>query len=330
MKTRPSSESSMDSASSGDSSGDSTYAVRVEEQLLVKGGGFPLPRQTQALGRRRRLFVVAVISLVLSVISLLAVLLITAFVFFNNSDIILGGQQTQVAAGEEVCLPCVQLNSDPVSGKGSSLLDLLDVRKDDESKPTICCARTNVQFAALFKLIIQRQQMIQKLTDILEPAGGHKIAKTGSSSAVSAHLLIQAGTGQGGLQQWKGPDASGLSHVRTGLTFHDNTIYVVTSGMYYVYCQMLYNNRGDDNNEDVPQVVSSYVYRESLIDPVMSGIMLKTRHTRYSQQTDRHTSYVGGLVALHKGDKLYVKVSEPSAVSNDEKGSFFGLFRVGE
>nr|ATD50330.1 tumor necrosis factor ligand superfamily member 10-1 [Pomacea canaliculata]ATD50331.1 tumor necrosis factor ligand superfamily member 10-2 [Pomacea canaliculata] len=320
MKTRLSSESSMDSTTSGDS----TYAVRVEEELLVKGGGFPDRRQTQTRGRRRKLVVVTVISLVLSAISLVAVLLVGAFVFFNDKELIHGDLQAQVAASDEVCLPCVQLNSDPVSDTDSSLLDVLEVRRDDNSDLTVCCARTNAQFAALLKLIIQRQQTIKKLADSLEPAGGQNPASTNDTSAVSAHLLFKAGTGKEEIQQWKAPDGHGLSHVRPGLTFYDNTIYVITSGMYYVYCQILYQV------DTTTGVVSSYVYRESLMNPMMSGIVLKTRHTKYVQQTDHHASYVGGLVALHKGDKLYVKLSDSDLVSNDEKGSFFGLFRVGE
>ena len=117
-----------------------------------------------------------------------------------------------------------------------------------------------------------------------------------------------------------------MSHVRDGLTFDDHTIYVMTPGLYFVYCQILYN-------ADMPlssSLVSSYVVRHSLAYPASSGILLKTRHTLYDREADRHSSYVGGLVFLHKGDQLYVRVSLPQVVSHDDKGSFLGLFKVGD
>ena len=129
------------------------------------------------------------------------------------------------------------------------------------------------------------------------------------------------------MQRWKSGAESPLSYVREGLKLEDNKIYVLTPGLYFVYCQVLYNA---DTPLSPSSLVSSYVLRHSLAYPASSGILLKTRHTRYDKEADRHSSYVAGLVFLHKGDQLYVKVSAPELVSHDDKGSFFGLFRVGD
>lgn len=130
------------------------------------------------------------------------------------------------------------------------------------------------------------------------------------------------------IQQWKSPTESPGSHVRTGLKFHDNKIFVQTQGLYFIYCQILFNRfEGDDQTHS--RLASSYVQRHSVLYPATSGILLKSRHTRSSGEDDRHSSFVGGLFFLHPGDQLFVRVSVPQLVSHDDKASFFGLFKVG-
>lgn len=131
------------------------------------------------------------------------------------------------------------------------------------------------------------------------------------------------------MQRWRAPEDSSFSHVRPGLTFRDNAIYVVSPGLYYVYCHILFDLEDEEKGSN-SRLVSSYVLRDSLISPEASGILMKTRHFRHDDVNDRHGNYVGRLVLLDRGDNLYVKVSDPSLVSSDEKSSFFGLFRVGD
>lgn len=134
------------------------------------------------------------------------------------------------------------------------------------------------------------------------------------------------GLGSGQRQQWSGPNETHLSHVTPGLRFYDNSLYVVTPGVYYVYAQFLF----DVDLEGGPHVVSGYVYRDSVVLPPISGILLKARHTRLGGDRDFHVSHVGGLFQLQAGDQLYVRTSNTTLVSNDERGSFFGLFRIGD
>ena len=142
------------------------------------------------------------------------------------------------------------------------------------------------------------------------------------------------------MQSWKSSAESPLSHVRSGLDFHGgNSITVLKPGLYFVYCQMLYNPSSASASASSASgkplsaamgLVSSYVLSNSLSYPASSGILLKSRHTRHDPAADRHSSYVGGLFFLHTGDRLFVRVSVPSLVSHDDKASFFGLFQVGQ
>ena len=77
------------------------------------------------------------------------------------------------------------------------------------------------------------------------------------------------------------------------------------------------------------ETVSFYVKRHSILRPSSSGIVLKSRHTRSDIESDRHSSYIGAVFELHKGDSLYVENSAPELLSHDDIASFFGLFKVG-
>ncbi|XP_070213281.1 CD40 ligand-like [Littorina saxatilis] len=243
-------------------------------------------------------------------------------------------------------MPCDQISPNPLEEAESPNLQQLEIEDgalDGESK--ICCARTPAQYAALFKLILKRQEEVKKLADVLGSRGkdvdgefgeGGDGSSVGSPavSAVSAHLLTKPTAPQftdeegNVLQQWKSPSESPVSHVRQGLKFHDSKIYVQSAGLYFVYCQILYN-RATGDHHDYPALASNYVKRHSVLYPASSGILLKARHTRMSGENDRHSSYVGGLFFLHAGDQLFVQVAVPELVSHDDKASFFGLFKVG-
>ncbi|XP_076454341.1 CD40 ligand-like [Babylonia areolata] len=277
---------------------------------------------------------IAVVSLCLSVVCLLAVAALFALTFYGTDG-------SAVSDQERVCVPCGHINPNPMVDGESPLLQQLEVYPaSDDGGEDKCCASTPAQFAALFKLIIQRQEEVKNLADILDNENSDNdatdVAMGGKS--VSAHLLAkpnsQAMDEQGrSMQRWKSPAESPVSHVRGGLTFHDNKLYVREAGIYFVYCQILYNRpEGPHQEEDSsasPQLASHYVKRYSLVYPSASGLLLKARHTRASGRDDRHSSYVGGLFFLHAGDQLYVQVSVPDLVSNDDRASFFGLFKVG-
>ncbi|KAK7451345.1 hypothetical protein BaRGS_00039842 [Batillaria attramentaria] len=341
------SQTSSDSSLGSAMSGSNTYADI--ESYPSSAGLLQQYKHTKHKGRKHRstfAYAAAVTSLVISVVCILAVAGFCGWFFF-----VAGGDFGPLAAkmlqpNEEVCLPCIQVVPNPFDDSPSADVERLDIRYDSENDTEICCALTAAQYAALFKLILRRQQEVKKLADILG-SSDHKQShddagnKKGGviSSSVSAHLLFKprplTGTVKGSpdnlMQHWKSPLESPGSHVREGLKLHDNRIYVQTPGLYFIYCQFLYNRpiAGTSDSKE-PQVASNYVQRYSVVYPATSDILLKSRHTRYDQEKDRHSSYVGGLFFLHEGDQLFVSVSIPGLVSNDDKASFFGLFRVGD
>ncbi|XP_025099237.1 tumor necrosis factor ligand superfamily member 11-like [Pomacea canaliculata] len=273
--------------------------------------------------RSRPALRLAILSFVITVVCFLIVAA-TAVVVVVRSHV-----AARQESEEQTCVPCLQLTPDPTSEVKSMLLETLDVHVEADEE--ICCARTRSQYAAVFKLILLRQQGARHLAEILKESDYSVYNK---SSAVSAHLILNSAANRGEspqklVQRWRAPEDSSFSHVRPGLTFRDNAIYVVSPGLYYVYCHILFDLEDEEKGSN-SRLVSSYVLRDSLISPEASGILMKTRHFRHDDVNDRHGNYVGRLVLLDRGDNLYVKVSDPSLVSSDEKSSFFGLFRVGD
>ncbi|KAL8596596.1 hypothetical protein ACOMHN_034967 [Nucella lapillus] len=278
----------------------------------------------------------AVASLIISVVCLVGILLL--FVCFHGS--FLSGKKSEQ---EKVCMPCSQVNPSPLAEGESPLLRLLDIQVDSDGEPETCCASTPAQYATLFKLILKRQEQVKKLADILGNGNDTDDVKDDGNGvigrrAVSAHLLTKPSppsTDEKGnsMQQWKSPQDSPMSHVR-GLQFHKNKLYVQKEGLYFVYCQILYNKAPPPkvmtpHAAYLAGLASHYVRRFSLLRPATSGLLLKARHTRMTGLDDRHSSYVGGLFFLHTGDELFVQVSVPGLVSHDPVASFFGLFKVG-
>lgn len=281
----------------------------------------------------------AITSLLLSVVCVLVVATFCSWFFFVNGGVLSASVAKVLQPNEEVCLPCIQVNPNPFEDTPSSDIEQLDIRYDSENDTEICCALTSAQYAALFKLILKRQQEVKNLADVLGSASsqskeGTAMAVSSATSAVSAHLVYKPKTAAHmtsiDMQYWKTPaESAGRSHVREGLKYHDNRIYVQTPGLYFVYCQIMYGDSSEPSSQRAePRVISNYVERFSVVKPGISGILLKSRHTRYHEEKDRHSSYVGGLFQLHQGDQLYVRVAHQEYVAHDDMASFFGLFKV--
>lgn len=281
---------------------------------------------------------IAVVSLCISVVCLVVTSVLggcgLCYVYFGGVG----------NAHEKVCMPCSDVSSIPMEEFESPVSQMLEVTVGEDGEST-CCAHTPAQYAALFKLILKRQEAVKRLADVLGSpnsmpgvgANGADDVKNGPTvksltggNAVSAHLLSKPMTAYpsevSAIQQWKSPEESPVSHVRLGIKFHENKLFVQVAGLYFVYCQIMYHKAGENAfPQDI--VASNYVKRHSLTVPAASSILLKARHT--SGDNDRHSSWVGGLFFLHVGDQLFVEVSSPELISHDDTASFFGLFKIG-
>ncbi|XP_046879677.1 tumor necrosis factor ligand superfamily member 10 isoform X2 [Hypomesus transpacificus] len=131
---------------------------------------------------------------------------------------------------------------------------------------------------------------------------------------------------------WEGQ--KGLAFLRD-IRLVDGELVVPRPGLYYVYAQTYFRHshpqeeegeEGEDEDRGRPML--QYVYKKvtSYVVPIL---LMKTSRTpcwsRVSQFS-LHSAHQGGLFPLTAGDRLFVTVSNASAVDMDERSSFFGAF----
>ncbi|CAL8399894.1 unnamed protein product [Arctogadus glacialis] len=122
----------------------------------------------------------------------------------------------------------------------------------------------------------------------------------------------------------------------------DGELVVPRPGLYYVYAQTYFRhthpvaeeedkeqpeNQGD---RDVGKPLLQYIYQKmnSYPDPILLMKTSRTSCWSRGSQFSLHSAHQGGLFPLSTGDRLFVTVSNASAVDMDEKSSFFGAFLV--
>lgn len=118
----------------------------------------------------------------------------------------------------------------------------------------------------------------------------------------------------------------------------DGELVVPRPGLYYVYAQTYFRHshslQQDDEQEeeegDRGRPLLQYVYKKVSSYPVPILLMKTSRTSCWSRgsQFSLHSAHQGGLFPLNSGERLFVTVTNASAVDMDEKSSFFGAFLI--
>uniref|UniRef100_A0A3P8UEP2 Tumor necrosis factor ligand superfamily member 10 n=1 Tax=Cynoglossus semilaevis TaxID=244447 RepID=A0A3P8UEP2_CYNSE len=116
----------------------------------------------------------------------------------------------------------------------------------------------------------------------------------------------------------------------------DGELVVPQPGLYYVYAQTYFRHTHSLEEEeggeqqDRGRPLLQYVYKKLSSYPVPILLMKTSRTSCWSQgsQFSLHSAHQGGLFPLSAGDRLFVTVTNASAVDMDEKSSFFGAFLI--
>lgn len=145
-------------------------------------------------------------------------------------------------------------------------------------------------------------------------------------------LLLSAGR-QFALSNWT--DDVGLAFRTRDMVYRYGRLVVPTDGMYYVYSQVSFLERFDDDRvrrRSRSKSLSHYLYRYNVIYPRGGEEMLTqnsiTKCCTESKSFGEYSSYLGAVFQLRANDEIYVKVSNLSILSKDPKLNYFGLFRV--
>ncbi|XP_037135727.1 tumor necrosis factor ligand superfamily member 10 [Syngnathus acus] len=117
----------------------------------------------------------------------------------------------------------------------------------------------------------------------------------------------------------------------------DGELVVPRPGLYYIYAQTYFRHSrpvdedaSDDGGEDRGRPLLQYIYKKVSTYPVPILLMKTSRTSCWSKdsQFSLHSAHQGGLFSLSPGDRLFVTVTNASAVDMDEKSSFFGAFLI--
>ncbi|KAJ0022578.1 hypothetical protein NQD34_014712, partial [Periophthalmus magnuspinnatus] len=125
-------------------------------------------------------------------------------------------------------------------------------------------------------------------------------------------------------------------------------LVVSRGGLYYVYAQVYFrHHQGEPEESEEPEEpeepggmgeergergrpLLQYVYKKVSSYPVPILLMKTSRTSCWSRGSEfsLHSAHQGGLFPLATGDRLFVTVTNASAVDMDERSSFFGAFLI--
>ncbi|XP_034416670.1 tumor necrosis factor ligand superfamily member 10 [Cyclopterus lumpus] len=118
----------------------------------------------------------------------------------------------------------------------------------------------------------------------------------------------------------------------------DGELVVPQPGLYYVYAQTYFRHTHslEEEGEEAAAGVGrgrpllQYVYKKVGSYPVPILLMKTSRTSCWSRGSEfsLYSAHQGGLFPLGAGDRLFVTVTNASAVDTDEKSSFFGAFLI--
>ncbi|XP_061613753.1 tumor necrosis factor ligand superfamily member 10-like isoform X1 [Phyllopteryx taeniolatus] len=117
----------------------------------------------------------------------------------------------------------------------------------------------------------------------------------------------------------------------------DGELVVPQPGLYYVYAQTYFRHTHsldqdapEEGDEDRGRPLLQYIYKKVSTYPVPILLMKTSRTSCWSpdSQFSLHSAHQGGLFPLSPGDRLFVTVTNASAVDMDERSSFFGAFLI--
>ncbi|XP_051877726.1 tumor necrosis factor ligand superfamily member 10-like [Pristis pectinata] len=128
---------------------------------------------------------------------------------------------------------------------------------------------------------------------------------------------------------WK--DIKGFTVHQGAMKYHDGEIIIPKDGIYYIYSQVYFQHvRKPDREDQHYKFFLQYLYRMSTYynEPILLTKAIFTKCWSKKASFDMYTSFQGALFELQQGDKLFIKVTNASAVVINEGSTYFGAFMV--
>ncbi|XP_077364774.1 tumor necrosis factor ligand superfamily member 10 [Festucalex cinctus] len=167
-----------------------------------------------------------------------------------------------------------------------------------------------------------RPQVAAHVTGSFAPRVEGGAVSTGAMAADGRRLPGQK------ILWWEGQ--KGLAFLQD-MQLADGELVVPRPGLYYVYGQTYFRHtRSLDNDDDRGKPLLQYIYKKMSTYPVPILLMKTSRTSCWSRDSEYslYSAHQGGVFFLNSGDRLFVTVTNASAVDMDEQSSFFGAFLI--
>uniref|UniRef100_UPI00398F689A tumor necrosis factor ligand superfamily member 10-like n=1 Tax=Pristiophorus japonicus TaxID=55135 RepID=UPI00398F689A len=128
---------------------------------------------------------------------------------------------------------------------------------------------------------------------------------------------------------WK--DIKGFTVHEGPIKYHHGEITIPKDGIYYIYSQVsFWHVQKPDREDQHYKLFLQYIYKMSMdyYEPILLTKAIFTKCWSKEANFDMYTSFQGALFELQEGDKLFIKVTNASAVNVNEGSTYFGAFMI--
>ncbi|XP_078074195.1 tumor necrosis factor ligand superfamily member 6-like isoform X2 [Mustelus asterias] len=148
-----------------------------------------------------------------------------------------------------------------------------------------------------------------------------RIIKPKNEVKMAAHLTGKASTGHSARLKWE----IYLGHAFTqGIQYKDGALIINETGQYFIYAKVYFRGMECESNALHQTVVKRNEYYQKDLN------LMEVNAVNYcsGSGTWGKSTFQAGIFHLSEGAQLFVKVSHPSMVSNDELMTFFGVYKI--
>ncbi|KAK3605582.1 hypothetical protein CHS0354_005889 [Potamilus streckersoni] len=265
--------------------------------------------------------VAAVVMLVINVILLISILVVT--ITWRNDRL---AEDIYKKQDPIMCLPC----EDVYPHQEDLQENPEGFEKRPEGNKTICCGHASKhldQLVSLYtekahqkernlKMLLSNPYKCNEGTQVDKPSA-HLVGVTKSLQDMHEHHMLK----------WN--QTCKLSNIN-GIEYKDGKLRVTTSGFYYIYSQVTYQ---DDRNS-FPYNDNDIVLHHSIHKEYNDGgdtsreKLMESSQSRCQIVGDKSnkTSYIGAVFYLKENDHIQVKVSHPPKLLLSENSNYFGMY----
>ncbi|KAF6736250.1 Tumor necrosis factor ligand superfamily member 10 [Oryzias melastigma] len=271
---------------------------------------------------------------VLAAILLQTIAVAVSFMYFSR---VLNTMQENFSQSSVSCLINVKLPS-----------DLADSAAEDRSSDPCWQVTQQLHYLTEKKIADSFQKEIStavsnKLTGVLPvlhpgipgvpfPKVGAHVTGVASSPNPSVEESSQSKTGYFGerIRAWEGQ--RGLSFLQN-MELRGGELLVPRAGLYYIYAQTYFRlpSTGDTDGEtEEGAELVQYIYKKmsSYMGPILLMKSSRSACWPQGQEPGLFSLHQAGTAFLQPADRLFITVSNASAVEMDGRASYFGAFLV--